>query len=1043
MPTFDAGSIEAKLTLDRSEFNRELRAAQADAKKFERDPIKKKLDVDRRDYDKKIDEAALKAKKLGQEKPEVKIQGDTSDWEKDFRKTLAEAEELARKTTDVRIDADVKTARARAELAKLNAEADRLSGKKVKIDVDSSGLSLMTGRMSLLTTALIGLAPAAIPAIAGVTAATAGLAAVLSAATGAVGVFGVGMIASVTPAIKLNQELSKLNEKLEQTEDVAKRAEIIQQIGAITRQMTPEVREFTNELQALGASWKAFGEAAGTDTLPVASRALQILGNALEPLPGVIKELAPSFNGWMHGIENFIRGDGYRGFLGFIMTEGPPALDNLGRLIGNLTTGIGGLLRSFTPFGQDFLRVLTEGSERFSDWANQLGQTSGFRSFIDYVNDRGPELVSTLGAVIDSLIDVGVALAPLAGPTLAVVKVFAEMVSAVADLAPGLVQLGLAALVVGRTLVGLSEFILTLGVRMTRLKAAFATVQGVLVGPWGIAVAAAVTALGLLAVGHAEAKQRSDDLKASLDQTTGAITKLSRETISKTLIDTGAVKLARDFGISLGDLQAAAEGNGPAFERVNDQIDAFINAQVAASGENVRMDKGLVDLSRKAQDLRRILGGTTGAIAEQRDVIRDTNELQGGYIDTTSGLRFATEAEAQAHADAGRKIKDQRDALAGLVAQQKASREEALRLASAEINYEQSLDDATEAAKANGKTHDINTQKGRDNARALIALGDAQQKLTDDTKFMKLSTQDQIAVLKDQRRQFIAVARDMGYTKQQAADLADQYLKLPKEVSTKAKLAAETKKLNDWKTGLDSVNDQIVTVSKLILDSANLQAWDKDLDGIPDSVDTDAKFDPDKPHLSLWNKLLAAVPKKTKTDGTIRGDYEDLRNWQSGLRKVPRSINTVLSVTLAGYNLAMARLAILQAAAAARIGGERGGVIGANILGLPAYQIGGIVDMRSGGTQPGFSAKDNRIGLFRDGEGVLIPEAVDRIGGPQAIEAINDAARTGRVEDVRSSGRLGRGSAITIEQLIVHNPIGKPTEDSVMDRVSDLNVMFS
>ena len=44
------------------------------------------------------------------------------------------------------------------------------------------------------------------------------------------------------------------------------------------------------------------------------------------------------------------------------------------------------------------------------------------------------------------------------------------------------------------------------------------------------------------------------------------------------------------------------------------------------------------------------------------------------------------------------------------------------------------------------------------------------------------------------------------------------------------------------------------------------------------------------------------------------------------------------------------------------------------------FARGGVVDMRRGGVQPGYSAKDNRLALFRDGEGVLVPEAVQSLG---------------------------------------------------------------
>lgn len=53
------------------------------------------------------------------------------------------------------------------------------------------------------------------------------------------------------------------------------------------------------------------------------------------------------------------------------------------------------------------------------------------------------------------------------------------------------------------------------------------------------------------------------------------------------------------------------------------------------------------------------------------------------------------------------------------------------------------------------------------------------------------------------------------------------------------------------------------------------------------------------------------------------------------------------------------------------------------------FRDGGMVDMRAGGVQPGYSAQDNRVALFRDGEGVLVPEAVQSLG-PSFVHAANN-----------------------------------------------------
>lgn len=55
---------------------------------------------------------------------------------------------------------------------------------------------------------------------------------------------------------------------------------------------------------------------------------------------------------------------------------------------------------------------------------------------------------------------------------------------------------------------------------------------------------------------------------------------------------------------------------------------------------------------------------------------------------------------------------------------------------------------------------------------------------------------------------------------------------------------------------------------------------------------------------------------------------------------------------------------------------------------IEGFERGGLVDMRRGGVQPGYSSKDNRIAAFRDGEGVLVPEAVQALG-PSFVHAAN------------------------------------------------------
>jgi phage-related protein len=58
-------------------------------------------------------------------------------------------------------------------------------------------------------------------------------------------------------------------------------------------------------------------------------------------------------------------------------------------------------------------------------------------------------------------------------------------------------------------------------------------------------------------------------------------------------------------------------------------------------------------------------------------------------------------------------------------------------------------------------------------------------------------------------------------------------------------------------------------------------------------------------------------------------------------------------------------------------------------LGTLKFQKGGTVDLSKGGKLPGFSSKDNTLAMVRSGEGVLVPEATQALGGAQFIHSAN------------------------------------------------------
>ncbi len=112
----------------------------------------------------------------------------------------------------------------------------------------------------------------------------------------------------------------------------------------------------------------------------------------------------------------------------------------------------------------------------------------------------------------------------------------------------------------------------------------------------------------------------------------------------------------------------------------------------------------------------------------------------------------------------------------------------------AAIAYQAAIDGATDAVKANGKTLDIGTQKGRANQTALNQIAEAANRQTQAMDEAGASNVSVAATAEKARANFIKIATQMGATKAQAKRMADSMIQIP-NVSREAKLTANKRDL--------------------------------------------------------------------------------------------------------------------------------------------------------------------------------------------------------------------------------------------------------
>lgn len=331
----------------------------------------------------------------------------------------------------------------------------------------------------------------------------------------------------------------------------------------------------------------------------------------------------------------------------------------------------------------------------------------------------------------------------------------------------------------------------TMGPRTQAVGRGLGSVVGILGGPWGIALAGAVT-VGALFVGQqAEATARVNDLTQALLMSNGAIDENVRMTAVKTLADDGVLEKAREAGISLELVTDAYLGQAGAMEQLDAEVMAAIESgttwnDTLLGGEPVYSDAA-VSASELAVKMQLLDGdvdeATQGAIDQQNAMGADA-EAMGGAAAASDLLMGAQGGLTGSYREATSAADEYRRAVEELTGS-------ALSAIDAEIAWQEAIDNASEALTTNGVTLDLNTEAGRSNQRALNDLirdGGDHIAMLIETEGV---TEDTRAEQERMRKKIYDVALAFGASEEEADEYADMLNEIPEEASTSIDVDAE------------------------------------------------------------------------------------------------------------------------------------------------------------------------------------------------------------------------------------------------------------
>jgi len=652
--------------------------------------------------------------------------------------------------------------------------------------------SLLVDSIAMLAPAVVPLSAAAVPAIAGLTSQ-------LGFAAGAAGVavlafHGIGDALKAVDTYNLEPTAAHL----------AKMREEMQKIG-------PAGAQFVRELEKIKGQLKPIQDAARAGLFPGLTQGIEELTSRIPVVQRIVSQIAQESGTLFSQAGKSLAGPEWDKFFAFLERDAAPTLQALGQTIGNLAGTAANLWVAFAPLEHSFSAGLVSATGKLQAWSDGLSKTKGFHDFIDYVQKSGPQVAEALGSLANAFVQIVQAAAPIGGPVLKVISTLADLIAAIANsplgselfvLAAGLAAVNRAMTIgtkvqdslVGNLLLGKSNG--PSGITRARgslqgLAKDMKTVNsvGFFAGPKALASAKVLNE-------HAAAAGRLGDRLKTLGKGTGAIAGLTlattgladgmgiSNTASLALMGTmagpwgalaggvvGAFQDMSSAGKSLGDaMKAADEAMNPSsgsiaqreevLRQLAKQSRALDNASTWNLGADFAKTKSLLTgqvnaPTRQFNDLKGQLDKEKAqalALKEARTGANNLTLLKEGFVTTAAGARAAGEG-------------------IGAFTARISAMEDLLTRRAGARSYQQSIDDMTKSLKTNGKTLDINTDKGRQNQAALDNIANSA------IAYAKtLGPLQRVKFMDNARKGFIAAAEAAGRTKAQAKALADRLI---------------------------------------------------------------------------------------------------------------------------------------------------------------------------------------------------------------------------------------------------------------------------
>jgi hypothetical protein len=619
-------------------------------------------------------------------------------------------------------------------------------------------------------------------------------------------------------------------------------------------------------------------------------------------------------------------------------------LDRLVTLAGGAVAspGFDSMMSKFTAFANGALKNLVDDVVHFSRVLSEGSANGAVQKFMDYAKQQGPAVGETLKNVAKAISTILQGSAEAGPGMLTLVNALAKLVAALPPAFVGRVLQVLAAFklykLASTGITSVSGSVTTLSGRLTALRAASAAAGGGVAGvraalaslSAGTKAAGALLVIGGLAYAAYKLSSASKESRVSIDDLSRSIEKgLASGRIASPVID---------------DLRKAEQG---LVKDTDASASAWDKIGYSLSHWGAKWSSTASSTQAMAND-QRDLGKALGQLAQNKGADTATQALK---LLNAEGVKIPTKY-----------LKDYTNAVADNAFEQKLAANSMGMFGDQAQHVQKQLDAQKQAAQGLQQAIlDLN-----DANRAALDAESAYQQSIDDATAGIAKHEHALKMANGQLDLNSGAARTAyGNLSQLAANA---------EAASVATLQQTGSQDKANRVLIDAHTRLVNTAHAMGLNSQDANKLADSLDNIRDpkiqvTVNTMAA----EANLASAKKKVQSFPKSAKTTGNF--EYQKaLSDLQFYQRAIDRLHGKTVTVTVNGKGLDVNASTYYQA-------------------GPHAY--GGVIrKFAGGGTVPGYAPmRDTVQALLSPGEGVLVPEAVRRMGGEAGINSINRQAR--------------------------------------------------